>query len=238
MPESHPKPNGADASAQALTRERLLSTFRASPGAPLWATLARIAFRAALRAMKTPMPDPKAIGTANVEALCDAVLAAAVASKTSATELEEILGDERAHFAQSIACIRVDMALRGTVASDMPAEHRLVLRTLAGHAEKYQCWPSKETVAGECGLCVRTVDRAISALIFLGWLRSKPRFAPDGKTQLANTYTISVECGRWWGPETLAELADRKKKKREPKKVRGHPMHRGDVRHDPRGCMR
>lgn len=215
MPESQPKPTGADASAQALTREQLLAAFRADDG-HTWNALARMAMRDALRLMKKPYP---VIETADLAGLCDAVVEAAAATETSKDAVFASLSKSANHFDESIDCIRVDMMLRGTKAVDMPSSHRLVLRTLAGHAKDQKCWPSRETIAGECGLSARAVDVAIIGLIEKGWLEKELRRGNDGKIRVTNEYRLMVEYGEWWSSEERKAMRRRTPPPAPPKKL-------------------
>lgn len=127
--------------------------------------------------------------------------------------------------------VMVDNLLRGTHASDMPSMERLVLRTLAGHApqpgaaDARDPFPSRETLAGECGVSVKALDDAIAALAARGWL-CKVGVALDGKRRVywklngrvlvqlqpkwkatSNVYALNPERGQFWPADSRAGLA-------------------------------
>lgn len=111
--------------------------------------------------------------------------------------------------------IQVDNLLRATLAADMPSAERLVLRTLAGHAdENGRCYPSIPTLADECGMSEGTARKAVHALADRGWLtigKGAPR-ADGGAT--SNIYDLTPRSGRWW---TVAERAAGHRGKLNPK---------------------
>jgi len=190
--------------------------YKQDPSNEMWIPLARWALRSVLTSpdgLNTPLP--KGLATADISALVDAVVKAAIEKKSSATDLDALLKAKFDKFLADEPIISVDNLLRNTAACDMPINCRMVLSRLAGHASKanqHSCWVSRATLAGECGLSEPTLDRAIADLAEYGWIKKTHRFSSnvDSAAQTSSLYQIRVECGKWWAP------ADRLKKNRKP----------------------
>lgn len=105
---------------------------------------------------------------------------------------------------------RVSARLRGTKAHMMPANERLVLRTLAGHADDDGALPpSIPVIAGECGLAEATARKALRGLVTNGWIVCKSDcYGEDGR-QAPNEYTLTPETGEWWPDNAREHLARR-----------------------------
>lgn len=190
--------------------------YKQDPSNPMWIPVARWALRSVLTSPDgLNAPLPKGLATADISALVDAVVKAAIEKKSSATDLDALLKAKFDKFLADEPIIRVDNLLRNTAACDMPINCRMVLSRLAGHASKanqHECWVSRATLAGECGLSEPTLDRAIADLAEYGWIKKTHRFSSnvDSAAQTSSRYQIRGECGKWWAP------ADRLKKNRKP----------------------
>lgn len=222
--------------AKSITAASVTRWFRhqQKDASPLWATFARWALRSVLtspeKAGGLNTPVPKGLATADINALVCAVVKAAIEKKCNPDELDELLKAKFNKLVGDEPIICVDNVLRWTVASDMPINCRVVLRTLAGHAKAVcgdddyvphgftksdmasACWVSRATLAGECGLSEPTLDRAIADLADHGWIRKTHRFIPtgEGAAQTSSVYRVCAWGGRWWDP------SERLKKHRKP----------------------
>lgn len=105
-------------------------------------------------------------------------LAAAALAALGGADPGEVLAAAWESFCSDIPAIQVDKLLRGTIASDMPADVRSALRALAGHADKEhrEAWPDRETLAGETGVGIRRVDIILRELVDCGWLTKVQRY--------------------------------------------------------------
>lgn len=76
---------------------------------------------------------------------------------------------------------------------DVPAVPKLVLLSLADHADRdaNSCFPSRKTIAAECGVTASTVTRALATLEESGLIRRAERFRDNG-SQTSNTYDLLV----------------------------------------------
>lgn len=112
--------------------------------------------------------------------------------------------------APALASERVSARLRGTKAHMMPANERLVLRTLAGHADDAGALsPSIPVIAGECGLAEATARKALRGLVTNGWIVCKSDcYGEDGR-RAPNGYTLTLETGEWWPDDAREHLARR-----------------------------
>lgn len=127
------------------------------------------------------------------------------------------------------AAVRVDRRLRKTKAHMMPKNERLVLRTLAGHADmEDKCHPSVPTLADECGMSEATARACVRSLIAKHWLfvSDNNRIDADGK-QTSNEYTLTPEQGEWWPVEERHRLA--RPTPRERRERSEEPVSRGDT---------
>jgi hypothetical protein len=72
----------------------------------------------------------------------------------------------------------------------MLPNYRLVLANLIDRLGKQHrvCWPSKKTIAKDCGVSDRTVLRAVNLASEAGWLRIHPRTTPYGT--ISNEYAF------------------------------------------------
>lgn len=77
---------------------------------------------------------------------------------------------------------------------DLPARPKLVLVSLANHADHTNgyCWLKADTIAAEAACTPRSVYRFIGALIRNGFVRKAPRRGADGK-QRATDYWILLD---------------------------------------------
>ena len=81
-----------------------------------------------------------------------------------------------------------------------------MLAAIATYANaRGQCWPAQAAIARRLKIGERTVRRAVSSLIDLGYLRVRERYGAGG-ARLANIYTIVLqsEQGDLFGPEGVA----------------------------------
>lgn len=190
--------------------------YKQDPSNPMWIPVARWALRSVLTSPDgLNAPLPKGLVTADIAALVDAVVKAAIEKKSSPADLDAMLKAKFDKFLADEPIIRVDNLLRNTAACDMPINCRMVLSRLAGHASKanqHECWVSRATLAGECGLSEPTLDRAIADLADHGWIRKTHHFSSNGESaaQTSSRYQIRGECGKWWDP------SERLKKNRKP----------------------
>jgi DNA-binding MarR family transcriptional regulator len=69
----------------------------------------------------------------------------------------------------------------------LTSTERLVLLVLASHANNRtgEAWPSMPTLAAECGLTTRTIERVIAALVAAGWVARIEWRIREGRTDLA-----------------------------------------------------
>lgn len=115
------------------------------------------------------------------------------------------------HVLTHTAAERVNARMCGTKAHMMPANERLVLRTLAGRADDAdRCHPSIRALANDCGVSEPTARAALRALVANNWLvvSDANRCGPDGE-RAANEYTLTPETGKWWPDDAREHLARR-----------------------------
>lgn len=120
----------------------------------------------------------------------------------------------------------VDRRLRGTEAWMMPVEERIVLRTLAGHADEAgRCFPSIPTLAGECGLSEERTRKALRALEGKGWcyVSNANRFKADGG-RTSDERTLTPGNGQWWTKDERSKLRGFLSPDRPPPSLAGHPL--------------
>ena len=74
-------------------------------------------------------------------------------------------------------------------AARLTSTERLVLLTITGHASNRtgEAWPSIPTLAAECGLTTRTIERTIAALVAADWLQRDTAAGPWG----TNRYRVT-----------------------------------------------
>ena len=198
--------------------------YKQDPSNPMWTPVARWALRSVLTSPDgLNAPLPKGLVTADIAALVDAVVKAAIEKKSSPADLDAMLKAKFDKFLADEPIIRVDNLLRNTAACDMPVNCRMVLSRLAGHASKanqHECWVSRATLAGECGLSEPTLDRAIADLAEYGWIKKTHHFSSNGESaaQTSSRYQIRGECGKWWDP------SERLKKNRKPPVRQGNTI--------------
>lgn len=131
---------------------------------------------------------------------------------------------------------------------DLPARPKLVLVSLANHADHTTgyCWLKAETLAREAACTTRSIYRFIGGLVRNGYIRKAPRKGEDGK-QRANDYWIMFgrEEKHWdWGahpeppepeddPEENATDGDETQDVVEPYDTASHGEHVGNSPADP-----
>lgn len=170
------------------------------------------------------------VPASNAEAFAERVLE--VARRSTETGFGDLCAAAHEKLTSDSPLAMVDNLLRGTHASDMPATERLVLRTLAGYAPRpgaadaMDPSPDRETLAGECGISVKTLDDTIAALADRGWLykvgvaidpsgrrvfwkMNGQVFVPlkPGWKTTSNAYALNPERGRFWPADSRAGLA-------------------------------
>lgn len=93
---------------------------------------------------------------------------------------------------------------------DVPAIPKLVLLSLADHADREanSCFPSRKTIAAECGIGASTVTKAIHLLEEKGLLERVERHRENG-SRTSNEYSLKVgtPCSDVAGPPAPTEQA-------------------------------
>ncbi|WP_153008353.1 helix-turn-helix domain-containing protein [Rhodococcus pyridinivorans] len=74
----------------------------------------------------------------------------------------------------------------------LPPAEQVVLMWLADHSDdSEQCYPTRKTLADECGLSVRSLDRALESLIERGLVVKSARFNQGRQT--SNMYEVVIQ---------------------------------------------
>lgn len=94
-------------------------------------------------------------------------------------------------------------AVAWALEQDLPARPKLVLVSLANHANHTDgyCWLHADTIAGEAACTSRSVYKYVGGLVRNGYIRKAARKGDDGK-QRANDYWLLLarEPAKWdWG---------------------------------------
>lgn len=95
--------------------------------------------------------------------------------------------------------------------SNLPSRAKQVMFYLINRANREgTCFPSVKTMASDCGVCTRTIQRTMKVLLETGFIRKDSRFREKG-SQTSNLYTLQY-------PPEINNI-DEKKVKSEEKKV-------------------
>lgn len=77
----------------------------------------------------------------------------------------------------------------------LPHLDKMVLLNLSDRAnDDFECWPSMQTIADDCGMCRKSVCNSIVKLEERGLIFVERRMTPHGKS--SNVYTISMAIKR------------------------------------------
>ena len=73
----------------------------------------------------------------------------------------------------------------------LPLAEKIVLLSLAERSDgNSECWPSMDTIAGDCGMCRRNVIRVVSKLEAKGLISTQKRMTAHGKS--SHIYTLNL----------------------------------------------
>lgn len=77
--------------------------------------------------------------------------------------------------------------------SDLPSRAKQIMFYLINRANaEGTCFPSNKTIASDCGISTRTVQRTMKVLLEKGFIKRDSRFREQGG-QTSNLYTLQLE---------------------------------------------
>lgn len=95
--------------------------------------------------------------------------------------------------------------------SNLPSRAKQVMFYLINRANgKGTCFPSVKTIASDCGVSTRTIQRAMKVLVEAGFIKKDSRFREKG-SQTSNLYTLQYQ--------SVVNSVDEKKVKTEEKEL-------------------